>query len=152
MTWSYSPTSLATNPFMQVRRLIGDVISSDQQIADEEITFALTQRSSIYGAAAECCRYIAAQYSRQADTVTGELKENFSNRARAYSAMAMQMETLSTSRGGAVPYAGGISVSDKINQEANLDRVTPQFAIGMDDNFLPTGVVGNETLTGGGRS
>jgi hypothetical protein len=150
MTWSYSPATIATTPKDQIRRLIGDVIQTEQQIADEEILFALTQRSSIYGAAADCCTYIAAQFSRKTDTIVaagggGNLKQNYSQQARSYMAMAARFETLSVARGGAVPYAGGVSVSDKQNNENDTDRVAPQFNIGMMDDLLPVGPVGNET-------
>ena len=36
--------------------------------------------------------------------------------------------------GGAVPYAGGISVADKLQQQQNNDRVTPNFVLGIEDN------------------
>ena len=149
MTWSYSVATIATTPKDQVRRMIGDVIQTDQQIADEEIAFAITQRSSVYGAAADCCRFIAAQYSRKVDVVTqgagGMLKTNYSAQATAYKAMAANFESIAVSRGGAMPYAGGISVSDKQSNEGDSDRVAPQFNIGMDDNQLPVGSIGNET-------
>ena len=32
---------------------------------------------------------------------------------------------------------GGISLADKAAQVANTDRVTPQFSIGMEDNYIP---------------
>jgi hypothetical protein len=149
MTWTYNLTTIATSSMTQVRRLIGDVIATDQQIADEEINFSLTQRSSIYGAAADACRYIAAQYSRKADVIVqspqgGALKTNYSQQAKSYLAMAAQFENASVSRGGALPYAGGIGVTDKQNAEADTDRVAPQYNIGMEDNYLPEGIVGNE--------
>src|SRR5258707_7781755 len=121
MAWSYSVATIATTPKDQVRRLIGDVISSDQQIADEEITFSLTQRSSIYGAGAECCRYISAQYSRKTDVVTagggGNLTQNYSQQAQAYAGRADQLEYLAAGRGGGLPHAGGITVIGKQTQE-----------------------------------
>lgn len=150
MTWTYNPATISTTPKDQVRRLVGDVVSSDQQIADEEIIWILTQRSSIYGAAAECCRFIAGQYSRKVDTVTqtsggGALKTNYSAQARAYASLATTLEGRSAMVGGGLPYAGGISVTDKQKNEADTDRVAPQFNIGMEDSYLPVGPVGNET-------
>jgi len=48
--------------------------------------------------------------------------------------------------GGASVYAGGISQADKTAQLQDLDRVTPQFNLMMDDNLIvPVGPVGNET-------
>ncbi len=57
---------------------------------------------------------------------------------------AANFENMSRSRGGAQPYAGGISISDKILNELDTDRVQPAFTIDMDDNYLPVGPVGNE--------
>lgn len=139
MAWTYEPAKIATSTLYQVRRLIGDVIQNDPQLQDEEIAFALTQRSSIYGAAADCARMLAGQFSRRATTSVTGMNVQFSNQAIAYSKLADQFETLANARGGALPYAGGISVTDKQNQEADTDRVGGQYAIGMDDDYFPVG-------------
>lgn len=151
MTWSYSLADLATSQKDQVRRLLGDVIASDQQIADEEINFAITTRSNVYGAAAECARFIAAQYSRKADVVTaspggGQLKTNYSQQAKSYLTLAAAMDLKAAATGGGAPYAGGISIADKQNAEQDDDRVAPQFDLGMTDNLTnPVAPVGNQT-------
>jgi hypothetical protein len=155
MTWTYTPSAISTTPLYQVRRLIGDVIATEPQIADEEISFALSVRSTIYGAAADCCRYISAQFGRKVDVIVagagGNLKQNYSSQATAYLRMAAQFDNLSIARGGALPYAGGISVTDKQNAELDTDRVQPQYDLGMQDNFIPEGPIGNETQTGTGN-
>ena len=149
MTWNYVVAQIATNRLMQVRRLIGDVIATDQQIADEEIIFSLTQKPSVYGAAAECCKYIAAQYSRKVDIVTagagGQLKQNYSAQAKAYLEMGARLDNMAASRSGAMPFAGGIFNADKVATEQDSSLVSPQFVLGMTDNFIPVGPVGNET-------
>lgn len=163
-TWTYDPTQLGTstttgNPLMQVRRLIGDTKFNDQQQWDEEINFALCQRGYvpgtpssgvIYGAAADCCRNLAAELSRQVDIVQGELKTNYSNRAKAYLAMASRYDAKASARspslGGGV-YVGGISIADKVAQQENADRVRPSFGIGMTDNLRLAGPIGPETPT-----
>lgn len=144
MSWTYDLTQLTSSAMMQVRFLIGDTIAADQQVQDQEITFVLTQRPSIYGAAAMVCRSLAARLSRQADVVDKDLRTALSSRAKAYSARALEYETKATIRGGGLPYAGGLSVADKIGNENNSDRVQPQFNIGMEDNYLPVPPVGNE--------
>lgn len=145
MTVSYDVEQLLTNTTYQVRLLIGDTKVKDAQLQDEEIAYHLTQRATNYGAAAECCRSIATGYAREADSVQGELRTLYSSKSRQYNLMAMQFETKSTLSGSGVPYAGGISITDKKNQEADTDRVAPQFNIGMDDNYLPVPAVGNLT-------
>ena len=143
MAWTYDLSQLGTSQLFQVRRLIGDVISNDQQISDEEINFALTVRSNIYGAASDCCNYIAAQYSRMVNLVTtgsgGALTTNYSDKARAYYARAAQLDMMAKVRGGGLPYAGGISLADKQTQMADPDRTPPQFSLGFEDDTIPVG-------------
>lgn len=148
--WTYDPTTLSDSNVYQVRRLIGDVIPDDQQLDDNEIALAITLwPGNIWMQASECCRWIAAQYSRKVDsTAPGALTTHFSSQASAYSRRADEYERkgMLRSPGAAQIYAGGISVSDKQTQELDTDRVSPQFNIGMSDNLLiPTGPVGNET-------
>jgi hypothetical protein len=144
MSWTYDPTQLGTSKMMQVRLLVGDTKPTDQQVQDEEINFALTQRANIYGAAAIICRSLSSQLSREADTVDKDLRTTLSQRATAYGKQAAAYEVKASVRGGGLPYAGGLSIADKIMNEANTDRVQPQFSIDMDDNYLPVAPVGNE--------
>jgi hypothetical protein len=145
MTWTYNAAQLGSSKFMQVRRMIGDVVEKDPQLQDEEINFAMSQHTSIYGAAADCCRWIQGNYSRQADTSQGQLHTTYSVRARNFGALAARFENEAIARSSAAGYAGGISVSDKVNAEQDNDRVPPQFQYGMDDNLvMPEGPVGNE--------
>lgn len=144
MSWTYDPTQLPTNTMMQVRFLVGDTVSSDQQVQDDEILFALTQRSSIWGAASIVCETLASKLSRQADVVDKDLRTTLSQRAKAYAARAVEYDAKAKIRGGGLPYAGGLSIADKIQNEQNPDRVQPQFNISMDDNYLPVPPVPNE--------
>lgn len=142
MTWTYNLATLSTTTLYQVRYLVGDTISTDPQVADEEISFALQLNSNIYAAAAQVCRSLAAQLSRQADASVGQQQVSYSSRSRMYNVKAAQYENLVTM--GAAGWAGAISVTEKENQQANADRVSPQFQIGMTDNFIPVGPAGNE--------
>jgi len=152
MTWTYVIASIETVPLYQVRFLIGDTLSADPQLQDEEVTYALTVRGSVWAAAATCCLSLSAQYSRKADTVQGDLHSTYSQRSKAYALRAAEYESKAVALGGALPYAGGISISDKNNVINDSDRVPPNFNIGMDDDYLPVSPVGNEndsTLTDG---
>ena len=129
----------------QARFLIGDTNANDQQLQDEEIQFTLTIRASIWGAAATCCESISANLSRKADTTTGELRTLYSSLSRAYHARAMAYESKSVELGGALPFAGGISIAQKILAETDPDRVSPDFSRGLQDNLnYPIGPAGNE--------
>jgi hypothetical protein len=151
-SWTYDVTQLPTSLLMQVRREIGDTNKSDQQLWDDEINFALQLRpNSLYGAAAESCRFIAAKYSREVDFVQAELKTNYSNRAKAYLSMATLMESRARIAGPGTVYAGGISISDKQLQQQNTDRVSPAFAKGMTDNPRIPGSQAPETPNSPGQ-
>lgn len=146
MTWSYNIENLATAPKDQVRLLIGDTLTTDQQLQDEEINYLLTTRGSLYGTAAECCRSLQAKFSRSVDQAAGASKTMYSQLAKAYGVKAAEFESKAAMSGAGLPYSGGISVTDKLAQERNTDRVSPQFQVGMDDNeFLPVGPAGNES-------
>jgi hypothetical protein len=144
MTWTYSLATLASTPKDQVRLAIGDTGGANsvpgaptQLMQDEEINFFLTLRSSIFGAAAECCRTLAAQFSAAVNEQAGDTKIQYSDMAKNFFLRATEFDMRSAM--GALPYVGGISVSDKDNQEDDPDRVNPQFAIGMFDSNLPIG-------------
>lgn len=136
MTWSYLPSLLATSSKDVVRLLIGDIISCDQQMQDEEIAYFVSARGTIYGAAAECCRSMAAKFSRSVDQQAGTSKLFYSQMAKAYTVKSIEFETKATLSGSAMPYAGGISLSDKQLQDVNTDRVLPVFSKGIMDDGL----------------
>lgn len=145
MTWSYSVSDLLTNTKDQVRFLIGDTDTNDQQLQDEEINYTLAIRSSVWGASAVCCDSIASKASRRADTTTGELRTLYSGIAKAYFARAAMYESKSAELGGALPFAGGITVSGKQLAELDPDRIPSNFNIGMTDNWnMPVAPAGNE--------
>ena len=148
MTWTYNAATIAGVPKDQVRLLIGDVIVGHPQLQDEEILFLITTRSSIYGAAAECCRSLQAKFSRSVDQVAGTSKIMYSQMAKAYAVKVNEFEAKAAATGAGVAYAGGISISDALVQELNQDRIPPQFNIGMDDNLIPLGPTGNEPESG----
>ncbi len=149
MTWTYNFTQLAAGAQLpQVRFLIGDTLPSDQLLQDEEIDYALSARGNVYAAAADCCRSIASTFSRQSDMADGDLRISRSQKAKAYMERALNLDAQFAINGGAQPWAGGISVTQKQTAEQDSDRVTPQFNLGMEDNQLPVGDTGNELLDG----
>lgn len=139
---------LATNAKDAVRLLVGDVLNSDPQIQDEEIQYFVNLRGSLYGAAAEVCRALAAKFSRSVDQQAGTSKTFYSQLSKAYTLKAIEFDTKATMFGAAMPYAGGISLTDKQTQDLNSDRVKPQFGIAMMDE---QGLTTNETLEDHGQ-
>jgi hypothetical protein len=127
-----------------VRFLLGDTKSTQQQLQDEEIFFAISQRASVWGACATCCEALSSQFSREADSVQGQERTMYSAKAKAYNQRARFYDMKAAASGGFSGYAGGISVADKTRQEENPDRVAPNFNIGMTDNSIPVAQAGNE--------
>lgn len=127
MAWSYKNPLNSTKD--QVRFLIRDTDQCDQLVQDEEITWLLQVEPNIYRAAAEAARSIAAQFARTADERVGDIAISLSQRSKAMLDIAKQLEMKSAISGGGVGfYAGGISVSDKLTQTEDDDRVAPAFS------------------------
>lgn len=132
MSWNYSGNPASSN-LDAVRFLIGDVDTTDQQLANEEINYLLAQAgNNVYKAAANGALSIASKYARLVDKSVGDLSLSYSQRKDAYEAMAARLTKQASSR-SAVPYAGGISVSDKEIDKTDADAVQPAFVRGQFD-------------------
>lgn len=132
MTWSYSgdPSSSSVD---SVRFLIGDTDSTDEQLQNEEISWLLSENSnSVYDASIEAARALSAKYARLAVTKTvGDLKIEYQDRSKRYADLVAILEMQKDSRSVPIPYAGGISVTDKDTKEDQIDRVEPRFVRGQ---------------------
>ena len=137
MTWTYNPSMIQTSPLFQVRAMIGDVVITQQQLADEEIQYAISLRTTSYGAAAECCRNLSSRYARSVDQAAGSQKISYSQMSLAYARQAIAFETKATMSGSGAPSSGGISQAQKNNSAADEDNVEPSFGVGMFDNDIP---------------
>lgn len=146
MTWTYSgdPSSSARDA---IRFLIGDTDTTDQLISDEEIAWVNTEASgtatattALYDAAARCCLTVASKLARQSDKSVGDLSVSLSQRSAAYKAMALEMKGLATRSGSVpVPYAGGITISDKEIDQENSDIFRTWFVAGQFENVRDGG-------------
>lgn len=126
MTWTYSGNP-AGSDLDQVRFLIGDTDTDDQQLTNEEIAYLLTIYPNPAGAALGAARGLFSKYARYCDQKTGDIDIKYSQRRDAYAALMLQLQLGMAP----VPYAGGISVSDKEIDEDDADRVDPAFSVGM---------------------
>jgi len=135
--WTYTGDPTASSKDA-VRVLCGDIDDTDPQVTDEEIAFWLAEEGNSYSAAAAVCEHLAARWAREASrsiSVGGGTSTsiNLSDRARAYETKAAKLRLRAATSAGMV-YAGGISIADKEDNEANTDRVQPSFRHGMFDN------------------
>jgi len=133
MTFTYDVDDLGTTTASgrrnAVRFLVGDTDSTDVQVQDDEIAFALTESSdNVYEAGAYCCRAIAAKYSRRVDTeLDGALSASYSDLHSHYMALAENLESESKKQSGLGIKAGGLSRATISVVRQDTDRVTPSF-------------------------
>ena len=133
MTWSYSGNPSASDND-EVRFLVQDTDTDDQLVSDEEIAYAVANEPSNVSAAIRVCRALAMKYARKADKKVGDLSISWSQLSKRYSELAKELEDSDMISIIPLPYAGGISASDKDSVEDNTDRVRPSFKRGMHDN------------------
>jgi hypothetical protein len=141
MTWSYNIAALASTELYQVRLLIGDTNTNIQELQDEEINFFLTQEGNMYAAASICVQAIIAKYKELVDKSVADLRISYSQRLKQFQAVADNLANRSAQR-YSMPYAGGISISDKEIDDNDCDRVPPAFKRGQFDlpgSDLPNG-------------
>jgi hypothetical protein len=146
MPKTYAPLDIATDTLMQVRFLIGDNITDKMIMDDAEIEWLISQHANVYMAAAAACDSIALKIST-ADTASGKVGPI--NRKRVgqtdisyatgtgrtseeYTALGSTLRARGSSY--QMPYAGGISVSDKEANVSDTDRPRDGFKRGMFDD------------------
>ena len=135
MTWSYDPTNLITTTVAGrvniVRLLTGDTDTSDQQLADEEVTFALDESADdVYYAAAWCASTIYAKYSRLVSTeIDGALRSDYSDLASNYKMLELTLRDKAKSKSGKGlgSAGGGLTVSEIETNRDNTSLVQPSF-------------------------
>ena len=146
MAWTYGGDPSA-NARDAIRFLIGDTDTTDQLLSDEEIAWVNSEASgtatgttALYDAAYRCCLTIASKLSREADKQIGDLSVSMSQRAKAYREQAASLKALSGREGGVpIPYAGGITISDKEIDEENSDIFRTWFSSGQFENVRDGG-------------
>lgn len=138
MTFTYGGDP-ASSDRDAVRLLVGDTDSDDPQLVDGEVDYFLSSTGAVRPAALAAARAILAKYARKVDQSVGDLRYAYSQRRAAYEALVGRLERDAAVK-GAVPYAGGISQSDKETDQDDSDRVQPAFYRGQfDDPATETG-------------
>lgn len=123
--WSYSGNP-GNSLQDQVRFLIGDTDPRRPLLYDGEIIWLLTDAGMApLSAAIRGVETIIAKLARSRDESVGSVSIRFSQELAGYEKL-MQTLTRRLAKKG-IPYAGGISRSDKLAQVADSDRVPPSF-------------------------
>jgi hypothetical protein len=128
VTFTYDETDLST-ALAQIRLAIADTVQATALLSDEEIAHAEALEGSTTAAAARCCEFIAAEFSRKADMSTGKLRIQHSQKSAAYLKMADRLRKSDNIL--ALPYCGAVSKDDKETREEDTDRVEPFFRRGL---------------------
>lgn len=152
MAWTYDVTkfndnTLSTYPpatngqLMNVRLLIQDNRTARQLLQDEEIEQFINSEANIYMAAAACCDSLVAIAGTQKSKKISEFQITYD--AGFYRELAAQLRA--RGQGHQTPYAGGISIADKLAQQENTDWVPPAVSRGLDDNLGAPSPAANPT-------
>jgi len=129
MTWTYGGDP-SDNDRDEVRFLVGDVDTADQQITDEEIAYAVANEANNLYAAARIALTLASKFARKANLQVGDLRKSFRDLQANYLDLAQRLR-IEGAKSGTVAYAGGISISDKDAVREDSDRVQPRFSRGQ---------------------
>lgn len=136
MTWTYDSapdTTTAAGRRDAVRLLVGDTATTDQQVSDEEVAFALLEAgNNVYGAGAWVAQAIAGKYARRVSMSADGVSQQFAQRQKHYADLAARLEKRAVEGvvGGAPSgmFAGGT--------ERGLTTDSPEvlFRVGMHDD------------------
>lgn len=124
MSFSYSGQP-GSNSLDAVRFLINDTNPSSVLMQDEEIQWLISENTGIYAAAAQAAGQLSTQFARLGGGKRlGDLSVSFVSRASEYRALAKALN-IRAMRTDLIPkpYAGGISETDKLNDEQDPDIV-----------------------------
>lgn len=139
MTTTYTPADLATSVKDQVRFNLGDTDSTDWQLQDEEIQWAITTRGNVWGATSMCALALVGKYGRLTSISADGVSQALNQRVDNYKAIATEFEHKETIY-CAVPSLFGVSVSDMYATLSDSDRVPDIFRLGLNDNPPNAGV------------
>jgi hypothetical protein len=132
MTWTYGGNPAASDS-AAIRFLIGDTVSSAPLITDEEIAWALTQNSNVYGAAEIIVNSLASKFATLSDVTVGPIKVVYTTRAENYLKMAKSFKYKAEAKASLDVYGGGISYADEETQNEDTDRIQPSVFTGLTD-------------------
>jgi len=130
MTFSYNPSELSLE-LNKIRLHLGDTVSSDYFLEDEEIASIQADYSTSFRRIAACCRLICSKLARKVDYRLSLLSEKNSDVYKRYMEMAQRYEA---SGSASYLWAGSVKVSLKEGVESDTDLVTPKIKKGIHDH------------------
>lgn len=130
MTWSYTPGSTDKDA---VRLYIGDTVSTDPQLTDEEVAIYLAAYPDPIMAASAACMALAARYARQVDKSLGQLSISASQRSKAYVELSAELKSRALLADGLTMSVGGITVAEHVDAARDTDATQPAYQRGQHD-------------------
>ena len=132
MTATYSGNP-ATDDKDAVRHLIRDTDMDNPLLQDEEILWELSQTSNLYYAAAECARAVSIKHIGSGNRKrVGDLEISYGSISKEFSTVAADLRQQGDI--GATPFAGGLTISDRLRVDLDNNRVTHWAKIGQHDH------------------
>lgn len=132
--------SPATNVNDALKFLVGDqsTSASGELLSTGECTYLIAQHGSVRNAAPYAALAIAADLADQVSKAVGDLRIELQQKYEHYTSLSEVLRR-SVALKAVVPFAGGISYSDKQDRVADTDNVRPAFSIGQFDSPLIPG-------------
>lgn len=135
MPWTGTFTyegQITTSQLQRLRWLVGDTDASAPYLYDEEyapyLTGGMFAQADDFLAAAEVAELIANRLMGQATRMSaGSASVDWGDRVERFRTLAEGLRDRPSAGGSAVPYAGGLTWSDRRAREADTDRVAPFF-------------------------
>lgn len=128
MSFTYDPALREDKD--QVRFLVGDTNESKAKFQDEEIAWVLRTEENVYTASASLCERLVVAAGSVKSKKIGDLSITYD--PMFYARLAGQLRARGA--GNQVPFAGGISVSDKLRTQQDADNTAPSVFRRLDDN------------------
>lgn len=153
--YSYSGDP-ARSPEDGVRFLIGDTDKHHFILTDAEITYAVKQTNSLNQAALQCCYAILKKLAPRPNETVGPVSvDNAAVIANIKASIAAIKYAIATST--VVPFAGGISETDKQGNQTAADVVQPTYyknmlqpSINEGDPYVPNTTINDDIANGDG--
>lgn len=127
MAWTYT-NSPATSQRDEVRFLVGDTVSTEQLVSDEEIAYAIVQNSNIKEAASIIAEAIAMKFATMKTSVKiGPIAEEYGNRAEFYAKRAKELKNNASS-------SVTLNIDSGTSYNSDGTERPMSFSIGMTDS------------------
>lgn len=145
MTFTYSSSSIGTN-LAKVRLRLGDTVSDDPLLTDEEINHFLDEcNDDVRAAALKSCRAIVAKHARTVNDSAAGINSSKTSKFQQYKDLLAELADDLQRSGDAQPFVGGISIDRSDTADQDADFRPQSFGVGMHDSSSPDDDAGSDS-------